>query len=225
MAIDKQDVCLLSARYWVGADKKRWEGRGLKRELANLGVPVAANHLQTVGDLERHLLGAVHDRIESDHQLGTENLLLITSWKSDRAVPCVASNDRLSGTIAAATHRAFADNLGVTDRLAELTKLHGVGIRLASAVLTVFRPAEYSVLDWRALDTLKQKGETTTDDSGNTLAFGDRRPEWWDGHYGSYLAGCLAIADREGVILRDLDRSLWRFSFEAKRLGEGAGSG
>lgn len=170
------------------------------------------------------MFAAIHDRIAADNQLGTEEFLLIASWKSDRAVPCVASNDRVAGTIAAATQRAFADGLDVTDRLTELTKLHGVGVRLASAVLTVFRPDEYSVLDWRALDTLKQQGELTIDTSGNVLAFGARRPGWWDDHYAPYVSGCLAIAEREGVLLRDLDRALWRFSFEAKQSGAGAGA-
>lgn len=217
MAIAKNDIDRLSAAYSDGADCKPWKGLGLGRELANLGLYFTANELQTFGALERHLFGAVHNRIDSNRQLCTEDFLLIASWKSNRAVPCVATNDRLPGTIAAATHRAFVDDLTASDRLGELTKLHGVGVRLASAVLTVFRPDKYSVLDWRVLDSLKQEDESTTADSGSTVAFGARRPGWWDGNYALYLKGCSAIAAREGVTLRNLDRSLWRRSFEMSR--------
>jgi hypothetical protein len=79
---------------------------------------------------------------------------------------------------------------------------------MASAILTVFNPKVYTVIDVRPIATLQVL------DFG---ALGFERPEWLNEKnttenswvYGEYVELCRAIAKKLGVSLRDLDRALW----------------
>jgi len=75
-----------------------------------------------------------------------------------------------------------------------LTKLAGVKLKMASAILTAMFPTLYTVCDFRASHALG-----VTDSSG--LRF-----------YVAYLAACREMAARYGVSLRDFDRANWQWS-------------
>ena len=80
-------------------------------------------------------------------------------------------------------------------------------------------PRRFSVADWRALQTLRRQGE-----SAGTVPFASHQDNgWWYSHYGLYVDGCRAIAEREGVSLRNLDRYLWRWSRDHGKEKSGIG--
>jgi hypothetical protein len=87
-----------------------------------------------------------------------------------------------------------------------LGRLHGVADPMASALLTIWDPERYTVLDFRAfaaLERLQRRG-----------LLKEEVPER-DGLYPSYpeyLQCCRTIARRLGVNLRDLDRALWKWN-------------
>lgn len=194
-------------KYWRGADAAPWAGVAFKNALAQLGLTLDTREIKSHGDLERHLFTEVASTVASNGYMEPQDVLLVASWKTDRSLPCIAMNEQVLGTLATKTRDAFADGLGVAERVRRLRTIHGIGVGVASALLTVFRSEEFSVVDWRALQTLRRHGESAGQDE-----FTDRTNAWWYENYELYLDGCLGISRREGVPLRDLDRFLWRWS-------------
>ena len=84
-----------------------------------------------------------------------------------------------------------------TDRCAisVLPGLRGVAIPTASAILTAIDQSRYTVIDYRALESLGIECAPCT-----------------VGLYARYLAFCRAEAARAGMSLRDFDRALWMHS-------------
>jgi len=83
--------------------------------------------------------------------------------------------------------------------IAALCGLFGVNVPVASAVLTAINPERYTIIDFRALESL---GVTKYNE---TIDF-----------YLMYLHHCRVLADRHTVNLRTLDRALWQWSKERR---------
>jgi hypothetical protein len=96
-----------------------------------------------------------------------------------------------------ALHFAAAPDTPEAMAVAVLTALHGVGIPIASAILTAVAPKRYTVFDFRALEALGVKNWT------ESVNF-----------YIAYLNACRDLASRHGKTLRDFDRALWQWSKE-----------
>ena len=80
-----------------------------------------------------------------------QNLEIICRWKSKRRFKLLGLNS--DDEIASALHQAIqVDSIG--EATSALTELHGVGVKMASAILTAVRPEQYTVLDFRALHAL-----------------------------------------------------------------------
>lgn len=127
-----------------------------------------------------------------------DNLMVIVNWKSSRRAALLVENKddeigiALQFALAPATPEAMA--------VAVLTALRGVGIPMASAILTAINPDKYTVLDFRALESLG------VENWPDTMAF-----------YVRYLEACRELAAKHGVSLRSLDRALWQWSWEQGR--------
>ena len=89
--------------------------------------------------------------------------------------------------------RAKSDRSAV----AILVGLSGISVPIASAILTVLMPNRFTVIDFRALESLGVR-RTVTDRS--------------IGFYLKYLNFCRSLAAERGVSLRELDRALWQWS-------------
>jgi hypothetical protein len=85
-----------------------------------------------------------------------------------------------------------------------LCELHGVDVPVASAILTAISPDRYTVIDFRALESL-----------------GIKRSYLSVGFYLTYLAACRDLAQQHAVTLRTLDRALWQWSSERSAESEG----
>jgi len=118
-----------------------------------------------------------------------EHLRIIVNWKSPRRAALI--DDNTDGDIAVALQFAATLTTPEAMAIAVLTALHGVGIPMASAVLTAINPNRYTVLDYRALESL---GITNWSE---TVSF-----------YVAYLEACRALAARHETSLRNLDRAL-----------------
>lgn len=119
------------------------------------------------------------------------NLEIICGWKSHRRVRLLDNNTdaeierALKGAIGAA---------GVKDAVCSLEALAGVGVKMASAILTAINPDRYTVLDYRALEALG------VEDSDNLDL------------YVLYVEACKNMAKQHGVTLRTFDRANWQWS-------------
>jgi hypothetical protein len=145
-----------------------------------------------VNERETHLFSEVGPAVARRGWYEKAELAEVGEWKSPRARRRLAENS--SEDVRDITRLSFA----APDRLRHrvLGLLHGVGDPMASALLTVWDPTHYTVLDFRVVRSLRRVGD---------LPGQEERPD-----YPIYLEYCRAVAVRLKVSLRELDRALWQ---------------
>jgi endonuclease III len=125
------------------------------------------------------------------------NFRIIYDWKLSsflhRNLPNLSSKRHDKKGIAKAL-RLARDAQTVHDAMKSLIKFHGIGIRVASAVLAMIWPERYTVIDVRALRAL---GVSKT---GTSIAL-----------YKAYLHKCRELCARYDCDLRTLDRALFEW--------------
>jgi hypothetical protein len=133
------------------------------------------------------------------------NLKKIVCWKSPRVVHHIDEN--LPEKIREALQKAIAPATSSREAILALTELRGVGVPVASAILTTIFPDRCTIIDFRALEALGHEPDH--------VDFYDR--------YLSFCAGLAADLAQRGIIhpqdgypaptaLRALDRALWQWS-------------
>ena len=124
------------------------------------------------------------------------NLGTIVTWKleSFRRFKPEGLLEKNSNEEIADAVRLAAEAKTERSGIAVLVGLSGVGIPVASAILTAMFPLRYTVIDKRALTSL---GHPTND---GTICF-----------YLQYLKKCSRLAGHYDVELRALDRALWQW--------------
>jgi hypothetical protein len=154
---------------------------------------------------EKVFSDAFHGPIRDRRHLKLGEFVDIVRWKSPRQEPNARRNT--AGDVEAVTRQAFQT---ADPRLATwmLCYLRAVSVRMASAILTIYDPNRFTVLDVRAWTALRKLG--LLDRLGLS---GYDRPD--GAHldrcetYGAYLEACTALASEIQVSLRILDRCLW----------------
>jgi len=94
------------------------------------------------------------------------------------------------------------------EKIKILTDINGIGIAIASAILTVCYPNDFTVIDYRVLNSLKELGVEVK---------GNPRENIKD--YLRYVDICKAEAKKYGLTLRDFDRALWAMDWYKGRDG------
>jgi len=104
------------------------------------------------------------------------------------------------------THEEIADALQLAVRaaadrsaVAVLCGLNGVEVPVASAILTAINPERFTIIDFRALES---------------LGITDRQAYYTIDFFIDYLQFCRGLASQCRVGLRTLDRALWQWSKE-----------
>ena len=87
--------------------------------------------------------------------------------------------------------------------IAVLCGLHGVDVPVASAILTAVAPERFTIIDYRALESLGVTNYVPTVD-----------------FYLAYLRACRELVRENTVSLRELDRALWQWSKEHSSVDE-----
>lgn len=119
-----------------------------------------------------------------------ENVFAIAYWKSPRSSGLTKLNvdPELSDILSIAI-----SNAGLKEKIYALGHLSGVGIPVASAILTMIDEDKFTPIDVRVLDSLGEPGRRITFEL-----------------YREYLDYCRNEAARLEVPLRVLDRALWK---------------
>ncbi|WP_330441091.1 hypothetical protein OHB44_15530 [Micromonospora sp. NBC_00821] len=144
-----------------------------------------------VSERENDVFGRVGPAVAARGYYDRSDLLEVVRWKSPRSTTYVARNSDCD--IADLTRMALAAPQRLRHRILGL--LDGVGVPIASALLTVCEPSVFTVIDYRAIETLRAHGELDSSPS-----------------YTLYLQVCSELARRVGADLRTLDRALWQWS-------------
>lgn len=121
----------------------------------------------------------------------------VCRWKSARAIRRIRENTY--HRVRAATGAALASR-NEQRRLEALLQLSGVGIPMASALLTLVEPNKYGVIDirvWQLLYTLRMV-------RGNP-----KGTQFRPSHWNQFLAILRRLASRLGVGARDIERTLF----------------
>jgi len=89
------------------------------------------------------------------------------------------------------------------DKVNLLVEINGIGIPIASAILAVCYPEDFTILDYRALNSFYDLWKDRYPNRPYTIR-----------GYLEYCKTCKKIADQYRICLRDLDRVLWGRSWE-----------
>ena len=134
-----------------------------------------------------------------------EDIERVYRWKSARSVGHFLSNDRER---VVRTVRSALNAKDDATALARVESLNGVKARTGSAVLAVFRPERYTVMDRRAWLTLEAFGYLSEPQQAS-----------WTQRWPGYMGLCRRIASSAHVSLRDLDRALWSADGQTSKPG------
>ena len=154
-------------------------------------------HLDTVEDegtaaLMRRLRAA-----RARGHLTRAEMEAVCRWKSARAIHHVRSNT--PAEVRAATREALRTR-SERLRLAALTRLRGVSVPMASALLTLLHPRRYGVIDIRVWQLMHRVGTVGTNAGGAGFSFDN-----WQ----QFLVAIRRMAARLGVTARDVERTLF----------------
>lgn len=147
------------------------------------------------------VLNAVGPAVSKRGSYDRADLLAVGRWKSRRALSRMASNT--DDMIRDITATALAAPISIRHRI--MTLLNGVGVPMASALLTAWNPRQHTVIDVRAVNSLFVSGEIR-----------DPAPKMYP-PYMDYLMTCTAISERCGRSLRTLDRALYMANGDVTR--------
>ena len=158
------------------------------------------------GKIDKAFFQQIGQGIRSRKFLTAIDLFCIICWKQwsyvealDRAFGSITDNseERIRQTTESAFR--FADKGEIEKAMITLTdyptKLSGVAVRTASAILTFYNPIKYAVVDVRAWKALYNETLTT------------ERPT--SGEYAKYLNDIRRIAEKCGMATHEVDAALW----------------
>jgi hypothetical protein len=168
--------------------------------------------------LEAYLFGEVNERFQKDGSLSAFDFFCIVIWKANRAKSKVAARMMSKGysnldAAVDALLRRIASAAESRSRLSVMIEEWGFHLPMASAILTVLYPEDFTVYDVRVCNALGDFG-----DAQYKTPF---EAQWR--RYAAYVKAVHAAVPSQ-KLLRDKDRFLWGRSF-AEQLERDVASG
>ena len=166
--------------------------------------PTELRRLVSLYDLEVYLFDVVSRQFAETGTLSAYDFFAIVAWKSNRSKTKIRNGIEAAGRSVAGLTQEVNESPSPVAKLESLLQVRGIGLPIASAILSVCYPQDYTVLDYRAWDTAQKM------DLNGLPSHYPRNP----GGYLQYCKACSRFARRAGISLRDLDRALWARSWE-----------
>jgi hypothetical protein len=154
-------------------------------------------------DLEKYLFTEVTHHFERDGLVNAFDFFCIITWKANRAKSKVANmllkknRGALDETVKILTMEV-ANGKSARDKMAILIENWGFYLPIASAILTVLYPTEFTIYDSRVCNILQKYNE---------LAYKNKIDQIWN-EYQAYKHSVIESSPEE-LSLRDKDRYLW----------------
>jgi len=148
-------------------------------------------------------LGGVYNKFHKDGELTPSDFFAIVFWKRKPSGVKIASE--WSGPSIEEITKEFYNAKTREEKLDKLRSIKGVGIAIASAILSVCYPEEFTILDYRALNSLWKKEEQKC--SISNLPKKAEKFKYSD--YFNYVDICKEVWKSHSSSLREFDRSLW----------------
>jgi thermostable 8-oxoguanine DNA glycosylase len=154
-------------------------------------------------DIEDYLFDKVRKRFEEKDTLEPFDFFAIVAWKSNRTKTKIRRGLDDAGKTVQGLMSEVAQAETSRDKVEVLLQVWGIGLAMASAILTVCDPETFTVLDYRAWETLR---------AASVQGLPEDYPATPD-EYLDYCRVCRQLAERVGMSLRNLDRALWAKSW------------
>ncbi|MDP3469606.1 MAG: hypothetical protein Q8S11_14800 [Daejeonella sp.] len=163
--------------------------------------------------LEKYLEDEVNINFHRNKVLTTKEFFSIVIWKSNRPKKQIAAsiaknaNGNLTEGVKFLTNQLYTATNHET-RMGILLDLDGIGLPMASAILTILYPNDFTIYDYRVAGELYKKVEKKPVDLTN---IGDKQNRWK-----AYLQFVKDVRNWEGSesqSLRTKDQCLWGKSF------------
>jgi len=155
-------------------------------------------------DLERYLFGMVSTKFAQAQTLTPYDFFAIVAWKSNRSKTKVKDGLAAARKSASELMRDVSQAETLEAKVDTLLHIRGIGLPIASAILAVCYPREFTLLDIRAWTTLKEM---------SVESLPQRYPQN-SKEYLRYCQACSMLANQAGLSLRELDRALWAKNWE-----------
>jgi hypothetical protein len=154
-------------------------------------------------NIEDYLFEQVRPRFRDGGAMEPFDFFAIVAWKSNRTKTKIRRGLDDAGKTVQGLMSEVAQAETSRDKVEVLLQVWGIGLAMASAILTVCDPETFTVLDYRAWDVL----------AGASLqGLPEHYPVTSD-EYLDYCRVCRQLAEWVGMSLRDLDRALWAKSW------------
>jgi len=144
--------------------------------------------------------------------LTKSDFVSVCEWKTARPSKRYQKNNERS--VRNATELILTDLNDTEAALQVLTNLKGVGVPVASAILTVLDPTKYGIIDYRAYRALLW---LQSDDStfSRYAGFADLTEKWRDyasvAAYLEFVRTIRTIGEAKGLTARTIEMALWKF--------------
>lgn len=141
-----------------------------------------------------------------------EEFVSICEWKTVRARSHYQKNDE--EIVQETTMQIIREHPNTIRQLNELVELKGVGVPVASAILTVIYPTIYCIVDfrvWNSLLWLEYK-KSSFDSYSSSREFIDSFRKYDDiNSYIKYLDKIRNLSNDNNMAPRDIEMALWQF--------------
>lgn len=171
---------------------------------ATLFDPQEVRRLVARYGIEGYLFGTVSSDFAESGTLSPYDFFAIIIWKANRTKrKIIRGLTRVDRTVDALM-REVSTAATLAEKVSTLLQVPGIGLAMASAILTVCYPDQFTVLDYRAWDTLR---------SNEVPELPFRYPITTT-EYLQYCAACRDLAQQLDLSLREMDRVLWAKDWE-----------
>lgn len=154
-------------------------------------------------DLEGYLFEEVSQRFKREQTLNPPDFFAVVVWKSNRAKTKVKRGLGDAGKSVSELMMEVSQADSPEAKVRILLRVWGIGLSIASAILAVCYPEDFTVLDVRAWTSAEKLLENLPDRFPVTV-----------GEYMQYCRACQRFAEQTGLSLRDTDRVLWAMNWE-----------
>lgn len=193
---------------WINQFRENWEDKPIE-------------YLDETGTWKRDsdpLFGSISSAIQSrDYELSVDELLRISQWKLQSTRN--DSNIQKNSSAEVAQQLQIAQETSTdAEAIDALTELSGIGVPMASTVLTVAKPSEYAIIDYRAFRGLAGLNSdiVNVEEYAEYAEFLEHFRTYLKSprSYEYYMRHVREIAQAEGVTAREVDMALWAFDNE-----------
>ena len=160
-----------------------------------------------------HSFGSISSRFQQRGHITRDELRKIGKWKTGSRIDHHLKKNNQTFVEQQSTVAFQASN--DTKQIEALSELKGVSVPVASTVLTMFEPNNFAVVDYRAFRALGAVKPSLLDPRTypTYVEFMKNFQNYntSSGAYSFYVTNIRQIAQREGILPREVDMALWAY--------------